>query len=98
MTRLALILALAVMLAAPALSHSEYMDWKRPDNGGSCCNNTDCDVVAVRFIDGARHVVWRGQTLPAPDATLLDIPSHDSNSHACVIAGVVRCLVIGGGV
>lgn len=99
MTRtLTLLIVLLAAAGVPAQAHDHYTSWKIPGTTSSCCNNTDCDVVTIHFVNGVRHVRWRGQSLPAPDSALLDQPSHDTNSHACVIAGQVRCLVIGGGV
>src|SRR4051812_22563567 len=80
-----------LLLALPAQAHDHYSEWRRPDNGQSCCSNTDCDAVTVRRVGGQWLVTWRGQELPASDATLLDVPSPDGRAHACVIAGIVRC-------
>lgn len=93
--RLPLLVAVMLALACPSSAHDPYMEWMRPDNGGSCCSGIDCDTVTVRVIAGQYLVMWRGVEYPAPVSTLLDVPSPDGRSHACVIAGVVRCLVLG---
>lgn len=75
-------------VATGARGHDGYTDWKRPDGGGSCCNNIDCRPVEWEFRRGedGRSVLWiapGGVWMPADPAAMLSLPSNDGTAHAC---------------
>ncbi len=90
-----ILLTLGLALAAgPAFSHGFYSDWKRPEDGGSCCSNQDCGPVMpgdVRHaIDAGGNDVLEirrnGHWFPVGQDVILPFPSPDSHVHACVTA------------
>lgn len=84
----ATVVLLGALMWAPVVAHDRYSDWKRPDNGESCCNNIDCKEVEWQFRrdeQGQQHLwikpagVWQ----QADPEVLLTFPSNDGTAHAC---------------
>lgn len=91
----AAILALLLM-AAPAIAHEPYSNWKIPGTTTSCCNDQDCKPVRARAnIDGVWQVWHEGRWLDVQPRSILSIPSPDGRSHACIIGSTVLCMVPG---
>ena len=85
----AAILAL-ILMAAPAIAHDAYHDWKIPGTPTSCCNDKDCGPTRARATLNGQWEVWHeGRWLAVPDKAMLPFPSPDGRSHACIIGSVV---------
>lgn len=85
--RWVIVLALAVILAFAfaALAHDPYSKWTQPGTGKSCCNKQDCRPVrSYKGDDGLHYVYVVGKWRPVPRERVLQIPSPDMSSHACV--------------
>lgn len=94
MNRAAILVSL--LMAAPAIAHDQYHDWKIPGTTTSCCNDKDCGPIRARqTLDGGWEVRHEGQWLAVQPKSLLPFPSPDGRSHACIIGSVVLCFVPG---
>lgn len=83
------------------VGHAENHDWygklRRPDNGGSCCNNKDCRPTRAYVDDDGN---WRaqidGKWVPVPKDVVLNTRAPDGNSHICTNdLGIIRCFIGG---
>jgi len=85
-----------LLMAAPAIAHEPYSNWKIPGTETSCCNDQDCRPVRARAnIDGVWQVWHEGRWLDVQPRSILSIPSPDGRSHACIIGSTVLCMVPG---
>lgn len=91
----AAILAL-ILMAAPAVAHDAYHDWKIPGTTTSCCNDKDCGPTRARAgLDGLWEVWHEGRWIAVQPKAILPFPSPDGRSHACIIGATVLCFVPG---
>lgn len=91
-------LAVLLLLAGPAHSHSWYGELQVPGTGKSCCNEKDCAPAEPCVTwDGGEGLQVAGACRPIPPESILNIPSPDGLSHACYFAGRIQCTVLSGG-
>lgn len=81
-----------------AFAHEPYTDWLAP-NGARCCSdvNRECRPVrSYRGDDERYYILLHGSWRPVPLGALLQRPSPDGSSHACVGADdTIYCFVNG---
>ena len=93
------LLLLASVSAATAADNQDRGDWfkslKRPDNGGSCCDITDCRRTRAEFIGGQ----WFAET---PDGAVIAIPENkivksprsiDGDAYLCSFGAMIYCFI-----
>lgn len=90
---------LLLLCLAQAFAHGPYTDWLMPD-GGKCCTDLKQECRQVQSWwdeERERFVIWHeGGERIVPPAALIDKPSPDGNSHACIDgAGTIFCFVNG---
>ena len=93
-----MVLGLALMLAAQALAHDPYTNWRKPDNPGvSCCNNTDCRPTRAYMGDDGLWRAWDGaKWLTVPREVVLPTDyANDGRSHLCEQGGYIYCFTPG---
>lgn len=80
----------------PALGHDPYSSWQ-DRRGFSCCNEHDCAPVRADYTPAGWQVWMEGRWIPVPPDAVLNIPSPDGRSHACMTPGALqpRCFVPG---
>jgi len=83
-----------LLMAAPAIAHDAYHDWKIPGTTTSCCNDKDCGPTRARAgLDGLWEVWHEGRWIAVQPKAILPFPSPDGRSHACIIGATVLCFV-----
>jgi hypothetical protein len=96
-TLVAVIVAVAAaLISKKAQAHDPYIDWK-DRNGFDCCHGRDCKPVRADPTPAGWLVWHEGRWVPVPPAAVLDMPSPDGRSHACIAPGAKepRCFVPG---
>jgi len=94
------LLAIFVLWLAsrPAQAHDPYTKWL-DRRGFSCCDQRDCAPVRADLTPTGWRVWMNGRWEPVPSDAVLDIPSPDGRSHACVASAMgffrIRCFVAG---
>lgn len=83
-------------VAGKAFAHDPYTKWL-DKRGFSCCDNRDCAPVRADLTPTGWQVWMEGRWVPVPWDAVLEIPSPDGRSHACMSPGAVfvRCFVAG---
>lgn len=86
----------AMVLMKPARAHDPYTQWL-DRRGFSCCDKRDCAPVRADYTPTGWQVWIEGRWVPVPADAVLDIPSPDGRSHACMAPGAIqpRCFVPG---
>ena len=85
-------LGLAFM-AGRASAHDQYMDWKMPGTGVSCCHDRDCRPVRASLTEEGWVALVDGLEVPIPPERILKQPSPDGRSHWCGSGAVTFCFV-----
>lgn len=94
------LLAIFVLWLAsrPVHAHDIYQHWKDP-RGFDCCHGRDCAPVRADLTPEGWRIWIGGRWMNVPPNAVLDIPSPDGRSHACVASAMgffrIRCFVAG---
>ena len=93
----------ALLLAAQpvaASAHGHYTGL-RNSAGQLCCSGWDCAVVLPENVRGSADTGFEvreaasGRWLAVPEENILvDVFPEDGRLHACILGGVVRCLIL----
>ena len=93
-----------LFFVTPAFAHTgmdgtDYSAWVRPDVGGSCCNNMDCEVAHARWIENHWEVFLDARWVVVPDEKVMKVFPHEApvNAHICHAGNFIYCFAVGGG-
>ena len=87
MIRRAVLAAVVVLLATPALGHDFYDTW--------CCSGTDCGPITKAEQKDGKWYYTNHTGKPVPvDAETRFMASPDGRTHSCEWFGKLRCLYV----
>lgn len=93
-----LLIVITLIFTWPAKAHDWFTNKSNPITHNSCCNGTDCKVIAdvdwwregdnylVRWFDGKTYSIPATQALPSEDRT--------GKAAGCVWGGALRCFFL----
>jgi hypothetical protein len=98
-------IGLIATVMSAARGHEWYSGLKSPLSGISCCNDRDCAPTDGCILpNGTMGILAQQGCIEIDQRKVLDQPSPDGRLHLCQAppqegsAGVVFCIIMGGGV